>query len=65
MKIVVDELPERVKDCLFAKYDETATGFGIWHGCGISGGTYCYVEYGRSCPYLTTGNNNNEMRRDL
>ena len=53
MKIVVDELPESAKDCLFADYDHRAVGYGVWHNCKISGIT-CYVDYGDPCPYLTT-----------
>ena len=61
MKIIVDELPKKAKDCLFAKYDETATGFGVWHSCKISGGTYCYADYGRSCPYMIAIDNNQSV----
>jgi hypothetical protein len=51
MKIVVDQLPESAKDCLFADYDNRAVGYGVWHNCKLSGIT-CYMSYDSECPYL-------------
>lgn len=54
MKIVVDKLPENASDCLFAKIDNTAVGYGLWNSCRLTGSVYCHVNYGDQCPYLIT-----------
>ena len=53
MKIVVDQLPESPKYCLFAEVDARATGFGLWHKCQLSK-TDCHFDYGDPCPFLIT-----------
>ena len=46
-------VPKDAEDCKYAKRDDKATGFGLWHNCKYSGGI-CHVDYGDPCPYLVT-----------
>ncbi len=47
MKIVVDTMPRKASDCLFAEYGES----GIMH-CGLKGYICCQLESNSKCEHL-------------
>lgn len=47
MKVVVDTMPKKASDCLFAKYGES----GILH-CGLRGYVCCQLESNSKCEHL-------------
>lgn len=47
MRIVVDTMPKKSSDCLFAKYGES----GIIH-CGLKGYVCCQLESNSKCEHL-------------
>lgn len=50
MKVVVDELPDMSKDCIFAEY----IGMTSKYKCMFQSGMYsrCKLDCGEECPYL-------------
>lgn len=53
MKVIVDELPDKSKDCIFAEY----IGMTSKYKCMFQSGMYsrCNLDCGKECPYLKRG----------
>ena len=60
MKIIVDQLPESPKYCLFAEPVASSMGYGLWHKCKLSG-VSCYSYYGDPCPFLIAVDNKTKV----
>jgi hypothetical protein len=50
MKVIVDELPDKSKDCLFAEYINMTSKY----ACMFRSGMYsrCKLDCGGECPFL-------------
>ncbi len=55
MKVIVDKLPEKSKDCIFSEYI-AMTGK---YKCMLKSGMYsrCSLDMKEECPYLKKGEN--------
>lgn len=53
MKVIVDELPDKSKDCIFAEY----IGYDQQIQMQFQSGMYsrCNLDCGKECPYLKRG----------
>ena len=57
MKMIVDELPEKSKDCIFAEYIDMTGKCICMFLSGMHLHSRCKLETGEECPYLATANN--------
>lgn len=58
MKVIVDELPNASKDCIFAEY----IGMTSKYKCMFKSGMYsrCSLDTKEICPYLKKGENDDQ-----
>ena len=55
MKVLVDELPEKSKDCIFSEYIAMTSKYKCMFKSGMH--SRCKLDMGRECPYLKKGEN--------